>query len=89
MKWLKGCSTSTIPGSCGYGVIYHHGLYPSNVMSVLPGGTGTAIAAFVDERRCRVVYDWIVENCVVLYQSPVEMNHNSGRRNFLVVFKVK
>jgi len=89
MNSLGGSITTTIPGSCGYGVIFNHGMHPRHVMTRLPGGTGTVVASFVNEPRCKVVYDWIVENCTILYQSPVERNSNTGNQNFLVVFKAK
>jgi len=88
MQPLRNCYGTTIPGSCGFGVIYNHG-YVRGATSRLPGGTGICVAAFVNEARCKRVYDWIVENCEILYQSPVVRNQNSGNNNFLVVFKRK
>ena len=89
MQPLRDCAQAGIPGSCGYTVIYGHGHYPRNSIGPVGGGTGVGIAAFVDEPRCKRVYDWIVENCEILYQSPVMRNSNSGNHNFLVVFKRK
>ena len=89
MQPLRDCAQAGIAGSCGYTVIYGHGLYSGIVGGRVGGGTGVSIAAFVDESRCKRVYDWIVENCEILYQSPVMWNCNSGRDNFLVVFKRK
>jgi len=89
MKALYNCSTGVLPGSCGYGIVYNHGHNRGARDTRLPGGTGICVAAFVNEMRCKEVYDWILANCEILYQSPVEMNRNSGRPNFLVVFKEK
>jgi hypothetical protein len=89
MSPLRGSSYATLPGSCGYGIIYHHGWGGNRLITNVPGGTGTAIAAFTNEPRCKVVYDWIVENCTILYQSQVKRNRNSGNQNFLVVFEAK
>jgi hypothetical protein len=89
MQPLFDCSRTIIPGSCGFGVVYNHEYNPGGRISQLPGGTGICVSAFVNEPRCKRVYDWIVENCEILYQSPVMFNSNSGNRNFLVVFKRK
>jgi hypothetical protein len=89
MQPLRDCAQAGIAGSCGYTVIYGHGDYIGNVGGQVGGGTGVGIAAFVDETPCKRVYDWLVENCEILYQSPVMRNSNSGRDNFLVVFKRK
>jgi len=89
MKPLYNCAWMSLPGSCGYGIIYAHGDSRGSRLSKLPGGTGVCVAAFVDEARCKVVYDWILANCEILYQSPVMVNSNSERGNFLVVFKEK
>lgn len=82
-----------LPGSCGYGIVYNHGLlgqgYDRDKREIRAyGGTSLRVAAFVDEPRCKNVYDWIKENCEIVYQSKPERNRNSGRLNFLVVFKV-
>lgn len=93
MSVLRGTATALLPGSCGFGVLYLHGLQDIQHYTVstnsLPGGTGICIAAFVNEPRCKQVYDWITKNCKILYQSPRKRNRNSGRDNFLVVFKRK
>lgn len=89
MQPLPDCSQVTLIGSCGYSVIYNHGYNIGARIGALMGGTGVAVAAFVNEPRCKRVYDWIVDNCKILYQSPVMFNRNSGNRNFLVVFKRK
>lgn len=94
MSVLSGTLWGILPGSCGFGILYNHGLttnnqYDLSPQDLLPGGTGICTAAFVNEPRCKVVYDWITENCEILYQSPVLRNRNSGRGNFLVVFKRK
>ena len=89
MRPLHNCAQAGIPGSCGYTVIYRLGYYRGSRLNSVGGGTGVSIAAFVNEDRCKRVYDWIVKNCEILYQSPVMLNRNSGNRNFLVVFKRK
>jgi hypothetical protein len=90
MQPLRNAVSTLLPGSCGFGIIYNHGVVSNHyVVSDIPGGTGICVAAFVDEHRCKRVYDWITENCEILYQSPVVRNQNSGRPNFLVVFKRK
>jgi len=91
MSALRGCATTILPGSCGYKIIYNHGWHGGSrtAPSEVVGGAGIGVAAFVDEPRCKGVYDWITENCEILYQSPVTRNENSYRNNFLVVFKRK
>lgn len=89
---------TTLPGSCGYGVLYAHGntyipyMTPDRGKHIIRqngGGTRYNMAAFVNEPRCKEVYNFIKEHYDIVYQSPVVRNHNSGLQNFMVVFKEK
>jgi len=86
------CSTAQLDGSCGYGIVYDHGGGNNrdwdSITAPWSGGTRLRVAAFVNEARCKQMYDWIKENGEIVYQSEPETNRNSGRLNFLVVFKV-
>lgn len=52
-------------------------------------GTGLFVAAFVNTPECKVAYEHCCKKHKLLYQSPLKMNSNSGRRLFLCVFEWK
>lgn len=77
-----------VPGSCGTGVLASHGfgsrLTPTELMTFR--SAGLTCSGFVNEPRCKVLYDEMKENFEIVYQSKVTVNKNSLRKYFFVVW---
>lgn len=85
-----------VPGNCGILLLSGHSLDPDAWSRPLTKkqiesmrSTGFGITGFVDEPRCKAVYDWLTKNYEIVYQSPVRENRNTGHDFFFVVFDTR
>jgi hypothetical protein len=82
-------------GTCGLGVIhgFEHNFGYGQTLSVerirQGGGIGYTVVGFVNQPRCKKMYEWIKERYDIVFQSPVKKNRNSRRKFFFIVFKEK
>lgn len=88
-----------VPGNCGILLLSGHnnnrqpGDYwaPTLTKTRLANSrnTGFGITGFVNEPRCKAVYNWLIKNYEIVYQSPVRRNRNTGHDFFFVVFDTR
>lgn len=88
----------TIPGNCGIGFFsylsYFDGAhyFGNNYSRPLikgqrfPGGCGWQISGFINTKECRQAYKDLSTFAEIVFQSPVRINRNSGRKFFFVVY---
>lgn len=87
-----GANGSSVTGTCGLGILWNHTTQQSEYQPAVgraiqdAGGTGLIVTGFINEPRCKAVYDHIRANHPILYQSPVVRNKNSRRDNFFIIF---
>lgn len=84
----KGTFT-TVDWTCGLGVWGNFHTWADPMHTLGMGGIGYSVAGFINSVGCKEAYHWIAENKVIVFQSPVKLNTNSGNQFFFIVFKDK
>ena len=87
-----------VPQTCGVGVLgifRHNGMVHGDPLKTVPpyGGAGWEIASFTNEFNFRKEYEEAYKELKarwkVVYQSPVRINHRTGRQFFFCIYDTR
>lgn len=87
--------TNTLDSTCGVGLFYNFQKKRNTSEWGAPdtvdtfqedAGCGWYVAGFIDTKECQQAYEEMCAKFILIYQSPVRVNRNSGREFFFCIF---
>ena len=86
---------SRVTSTCGLGLIgnfsFGNRQWATKLkdINLVNNGIGYTVAGFVDTKVCEKMYKHVAEKYKIVFQSPVKINRNSGRKFFFIIFTKK
>jgi hypothetical protein len=87
---IMWCASEEFPNCCGVQEVGGFASEPvyckRYIKKITPSGTGVFLSTFIDDYFCKKAYLSLIKNHILLYQSPLYYNKESGNHLFLCVF---
>lgn len=85
-----------LPNTCGAFLVHSFHINPPlygvdnpNDQEGYHQSAGWVMVGFINDNRCLKVYKAWSSKYTIAWQSPVRINHNSGRQFFIVIFDTR